>query len=79
MASEKGLPHLSAVPEGKAKTFAVPSQGPPSSMTGTEVGGRRWRDSLPTMCLEDQVDSHSSFLASGSSVIVLVKLVPTHS
>lgn len=61
------------------ENFAVTSQAPPSSMTGIEVGGRRWKDNLPSMCLQDQVDSHSSLLASGSFVFFTVELVLTHS
>lgn len=57
----------------------VTSQAPPSGMTGIEVGGRSWKDNLPRMCLEDQVDSHSALPASGSVVIFIVELVLTHS
>lgn len=58
------------------ENFIVTSQAS-SSMTGIGVGGRRWKDNLPGMCLEDQVDSHSSFLASSGFIIVIVALVLT--
>lgn len=46
-------------------------------MTGIEVGGRRWKDNLADMCLEEQVDSHSSTLASSSFVILIFEFVLT--
>lgn len=74
----KAVPHFCDA-RRENENFAVTSQAPPSSMTGVEVGGRRWKGNLPSMCLEDQVASHSSLLASGSLVIFIVELVLTHS
>lgn len=59
------------------ENLTVGSQAPPSSMTGVEVGGRRWKDNLADMCLEEQVDSHSSPLASSSFVILIFEFVLT--
>lgn len=59
------------------ENLTVSSQAPPSGMTGIEVGGKRWKDNLADMYLEEQVDSHSSPLASSSFVILIFEFVLT--
>lgn len=77
---EHGLKESPASPlcgtKRENENLTVASQAPPSSMTGIEVGGRRWKDNLPDMCLEDQVHSHGS-LAYGSFCISIMELVLT--